>query len=72
MVLRFCHPHIRVINAGVVTHVAGSPEAVGLPRYPEYLFVEINVMKSWQTTKVDLYPFSILFWTFTKFSMSFF
>ncbi len=30
----------------VVTHVAGSLEAVGLPGYPKVLFVEINVMKS--------------------------
>jgi len=32
--------------AEVVTCVAGSLEAKGLPRYPECLFVEINVMKS--------------------------
>jgi hypothetical protein len=28
---------------------AGSLEAVGLPGYPEVLFVEINLMKSWQS-----------------------
>ncbi len=32
------------IHAEVVTRVAGSLEAVGLPGYPEVLFVEINVM----------------------------
>jgi hypothetical protein len=35
-----------VMYAEVVTPVAGSLEAGGLPRYPESLFVEINVMKS--------------------------
>jgi hypothetical protein len=30
----------------VVTHVAGSLEAGGLPGYPESLVVELNVMKS--------------------------
>ncbi len=34
------------IHAEVVTRVAGSLEAEGLPGYPESLFVEINVMKS--------------------------
>ncbi len=34
------------IYAEVVTREAGSREAVGLPRYPEVLFVEINIMKS--------------------------
>jgi hypothetical protein len=32
--------------AEVVTRVASSLEAGGLPGYPESLFVEINVMKS--------------------------
>jgi hypothetical protein len=41
--------HRGCIHAEVVTHVASSPEAVGLPGYPEVLFVEINVMKSWQS-----------------------
>ncbi len=35
-----------VIHAEIVTRVAGRLEAVGLPGYPEVLFVEINVMKS--------------------------
>jgi hypothetical protein len=30
----------------VVTRVAGSLEAVGLPRCPKVLIVEINVVKS--------------------------
>jgi hypothetical protein len=34
------------IYAEVVTSVAGSLEADGLPEYPNCLFVEINVMKS--------------------------
>ncbi len=34
------------MNAEVVTRVAGSLEAVGLPECPEVLYVEINVMKS--------------------------
>jgi hypothetical protein len=34
------------IYAEVVTCVAGSLEAGGLPGYPECLFVEINMMKS--------------------------
>jgi hypothetical protein len=34
------------IYAEVVTHVAGSLEAGRLPRNPESLFVEINIMKS--------------------------
>jgi hypothetical protein len=38
-----------VIHAEIVTRVAGSLEAVGLPGYPEVLFVEINVMKSCQS-----------------------
>ncbi len=33
-------------HAEVVTRVAGSLEAGGLPRHPESLVVEINVMKS--------------------------
>jgi hypothetical protein len=33
------------IHAEVVTRVAGSLEAGGLPGYPEVLFVEINVTK---------------------------
>ncbi len=37
------------IYAEVVTRVAGSLEAGGLPRYPESLVVEINVLMSWQT-----------------------
>ncbi len=37
------------IHAEVVTHVAGSLEAVGLPGYAEVLFVEINVLKSWES-----------------------
>jgi hypothetical protein len=37
------------IYAVVVTRVAGSLETVGLPGYPEVLFVEINVMKSCQS-----------------------
>jgi hypothetical protein len=36
--------------AEVVTHVAGSLEAAGLPRYPETLVVEIDLMKSWQSS----------------------
>jgi hypothetical protein len=32
--------------AEVVTHVAGTLEAVGLPGYPEVLIVEIIVVKS--------------------------
>jgi hypothetical protein len=34
------------IYAEVVTCVAGSLEAEGLPGYPKSLFIEINVMKS--------------------------
>ncbi len=34
------------IYAEVVTHVAGSLGAVGLPGYPKYLFV----VKSWQSS----------------------
>jgi hypothetical protein len=34
------------IYAEVVTHIADSLEAGGLPGYPESLFVEINMMKS--------------------------
>ncbi len=34
------------IYAEVVTRVAGSLEAGGLPVYPESLVVEINVIKS--------------------------
>ncbi len=34
------------IDAEVVTRVAGSLGAGGLPGYPEVLFDEINVMKS--------------------------
>ncbi len=34
------------IDAEFVARVADSLEAGGLPRYPESLFVEINVMKS--------------------------
>ncbi len=30
----------------VVTRVAGSLEAIGLPGYPEVLIVEINMVKS--------------------------
>ncbi len=30
--------------------VTGSHEAGGLPGYPKSLFVEINVMKSWQSS----------------------
>ncbi len=37
-----------VIYAEVVARVSGSLEAGGLPGYPESLFVEINMMKSWQ------------------------
>ncbi len=37
------------IYAEVVTRVAGSLEARGLPGYPEVLFVKINVTKSWQS-----------------------
>jgi hypothetical protein len=37
------------IHDEVVTCVAGSLEAVGLPGYPEVLFVEINMMKSCQS-----------------------
>jgi hypothetical protein len=33
------------IYAAVVTHVAGSLEAGGLPGYPKRLLVEINGMK---------------------------
>jgi hypothetical protein len=33
------------IHAEVVTRVAGSLEAGGLPGYPESLVVEINAMK---------------------------
>ncbi len=40
---------IKNIYAEVVAHVAGSLEAGGLPRYPESLFIEINVVKSWQS-----------------------
>jgi hypothetical protein len=36
-------------HAEVVTCVAGSLEAGGLPGYLEVLFVEINVMKSCQS-----------------------
>jgi hypothetical protein len=32
--------------AEVVTCVAGSLEAAGLPRYPESFLVKINMMKS--------------------------
>jgi hypothetical protein len=35
-----------IMYAEVVTCVAGSLEAGGLPGCPESLFVEINVMKS--------------------------
>jgi hypothetical protein len=35
--------------AEVVTRVAGSLGAIGLPGYPEVLIIEINVMKSWQS-----------------------
>jgi hypothetical protein len=38
-----------IIHAEVVTHVASSLRAGGLPGYPEVLFVEINVMKSCQS-----------------------
>ncbi len=34
------------IDAEVVTRLAGSLEAGGLPGYPKGLVVEINVMKS--------------------------
>ncbi len=34
-----------IIYAEVVTRVVGSLEARGLPRYPESLFVEINMVK---------------------------
>ncbi len=34
------------IYAEVVTSVAGSIEARGLPGYPKSLFVEINMVKS--------------------------
>jgi hypothetical protein len=34
------------VYAEVVTLVAGTLEAGGLPGYPKSLFVEINVMKS--------------------------
>ncbi len=37
------------IYAEVVTRVAGSLEAEGLPGYPESLIDEINVLKSWQS-----------------------
>ncbi len=38
------------IYAAVVTFVAGSHEAGGLPGYPEvFLIIEINVTKSWQS-----------------------
>ena len=37
------------IYAEVVTRVAGSLEAVGLPGYPKVLFVEMNMMKSCQS-----------------------
>jgi hypothetical protein len=37
------------IYAEVVTRVAGSLEAGGLPGYPKVLYVEINVMKSCQS-----------------------
>ncbi len=46
----FCHFLKEWIHAEVVTTVAGSLEAGGLPRYPESLFVEIKVMKSWQSS----------------------
>ncbi len=39
---------LKRIYAEVVTRVASSLEAVGLPGYPEVLFVEINVIKSRQ------------------------
>jgi hypothetical protein len=42
----FYKPEYTFIYAEVVTHVAGSLEAGGLPGYPESLVVEINVMKS--------------------------
>jgi hypothetical protein len=35
-----------LIYAEVVSRVASSFEAGGLPRYPESMFDEINVMKS--------------------------
>jgi hypothetical protein len=38
--------HYPIMYAEVVTHVAGSLEAVGLPGYPKVLIVEINVEKS--------------------------
>jgi hypothetical protein len=34
------------IYAEVVTCVAGSLEAIGLPGYPKVFYVEINVVKS--------------------------
>ncbi len=37
---------LTIINAEVVTPVAGSLEAGGLPQYPESSFEEINVVKS--------------------------
>jgi hypothetical protein len=36
----------KMIYAEVVTRVASSLEAGGLPGYPEGLFVEINMVKS--------------------------
>jgi hypothetical protein len=47
------------IYAEVETRVAGSLEAGGLPGYHKVLFVEINVMKSWQSF-VALYFSQIL------------
>jgi len=41
---------VAFIYAEVVTHVAVSLGAVGLPRYPKCLFVEINMMKSLQSS----------------------
>ncbi len=34
------------INSEIVICVAGSPEAGGLPRHPESLLIEINMVKS--------------------------
>ncbi len=48
--LLFCYVKMVQIYAEVVTHVACSLEAGGLPGYPECLFVEINMMKSWQSS----------------------
>ncbi len=38
------------IYAEVVTRVAGGLDAEGLPGYPKSLFIEINVMKSFDKT----------------------